>query len=100
MKGHKCRLDCSKSNLAMMLLNFDDLVVPSVVPIADKSILGSVVIALSSDKFATSAIGTIDVELAIRPCSQKGKAKLLISMILMTVAMTSLYQVKCLQQKT
>ena len=43
-------LGCSRSNVAMILLNSDDLVVSFLMPIVDTSIPSSVVIALSSKK--------------------------------------------------
>jgi hypothetical protein len=63
-----------RSNPAVILLNPDDLLVPSIVPIVDQSIAESVVevIALSSDGSTT----TVDTDIAVSPCNRKGKSKL------------------------
>jgi hypothetical protein len=65
-----------RSNPAVILLNPDDLVVPSVVPIIDQPAESVVeVIALSSDGSTTS----VAVEVVVLPCNRKGKSKLPIS---------------------
>jgi hypothetical protein len=78
-----------RSNPAVILLNPDDLVAPSVVPIIDQPAESIVeVIALSSDGSTTS----VAVEVVVLPCNRKGKSNFPLAMRLMIVVTKSLCQ--------